>query len=107
MKTLHLCSTFPAFPSPPPRRGWQRSEHCPQSFVPQITPQHVWVGTPGHRGARLVLLPPFFSILLHRPCEVLQEYACSLPGRSGHKTRGVSPHFCDPLTSGNSMVVFN
>src|SRR5262249_33043665 len=40
MRTLHLRSTFPVFPSPPPRRGWQRSEHCPQSFVPQITPQH-------------------------------------------------------------------
>ena len=52
MKTLHLCSTFLAFPSPPPHRGWQRSEHCPQSFAPQITHQHVWVETPGHRGAR-------------------------------------------------------
>ena len=79
MKTLHLRSTFLAFPSPPPRRGWQRSEHCPQSFAPRITPQHVWVGTPGHHGARNGSLSPS-SILLHRPCEVSREYACSLPG---------------------------
>ena len=79
MKTLHLRSTFLAFPSPPPRRGWQRSEHCPQGFVPWITPQHAWVGTPGHPGARSGSLSPY-SILLHRPCEVSQEYACSLPG---------------------------
>ena len=68
MKTLHLRSTFLAFPSPPPRRGWQRSEHCPQSFAPQITPQHVWVGTPGHHGARNGSLSPC-SILLYRPYE--------------------------------------
>jgi hypothetical protein len=78
--TLHLRSTFPAFPRPPPPRGWQRSEHCPQSFAPWITRQHVWVGTPGHHGARSDSLSPS-SILLHRPSEVLQEYACSLPGR--------------------------
>src|SRR5262249_48353430 len=63
-----------------PNRGWQRSEHCPQSFVPRITRQHVWGGTPGHHGVRSGSLSPY-SILLHRPSEVLQEYACSLPGR--------------------------
>ena len=82
--TLYLHSTLPAFPSLPPRRGWQRSEHCPQSFVPRITRQHVWVGTPGHHGVRSGSLSPS-SILLHKPYEVLQEYACSLPGRSGLK----------------------
>ena len=85
--TLHLRSTLPAFPSPPPRRGWQRSEHCPQSFAPPITRQHVWVGTPGHHGARSGSLSPC-SILLHRPCEVSQEYACSPPGHSMAKARG-------------------
>jgi hypothetical protein len=79
-RTLYLRSTLPAFPSPPPHRGWQRSEHCPQSFAPRITRQHVWVGTPGHHGARSGFLSPS-SILLHRPSEVSQEYACSLPGR--------------------------
>jgi hypothetical protein len=78
-KTLYLRSTFLAFPSPPPRRGWQRAEHCPQSFVPQITHQHVWVGTPGHRGARSGSLSPY-SILLHKPYEVSQEYDCAPPG---------------------------
>ena len=77
--TLHLRSTFPAFPSPPPRRGWQRSEHCSQSFAPQITPQHVWVGTPGHHRARSGSWSPS-SILLHRPYEVSQEYDCAPPG---------------------------
>ena len=77
--TLHVRSTLPAFPSPPPHRGWQRSEHCPQSFAPRITRQHVWVGTPGHHGARSGSWSPY-SILLHRPSEMLQEYACSLPG---------------------------
>ena len=82
--TLHLRSTLPAFPRLPPHRGWQRSEHCPQSFAPRITPQHVWVGTPGHHGARSGSLSPC-SILLHRPCEVSQEYACALPGRNALK----------------------
>jgi len=97
-------STFPAFPRPPPPRGWSRSDHWPQSFVPQITPQHVWVGPPGQRGARLGALPPFFSILLHRPCAVLQEYACSLPGRSWHKRRGLSPLMCAMLTPDNTTM---
>jgi hypothetical protein len=92
MKTLHLRSTFLAFPSPPPRRGWQRSEHCPQSFAPWITPQHVWVGTPGHYGARSGSLSPY-SILLHRPSEASQEYACSLPGRNISKARGLRQRF--------------
>jgi hypothetical protein len=48
MRTLHLCSTLPDFPSPFPPRGWQVMEHCSQSFAPWIAPQHVWVGTPGH-----------------------------------------------------------
>jgi hypothetical protein len=79
--TLHFRSTLPNFPSLPPRRGWQRSEHCPQSFVPRITRQHVWVGTPGHHGARSGSWSPC-SILLHRPYEVSQEYACVPPGHS-------------------------
>ena len=79
--TLHLRSTLPDFPSPPPHRDSQRSEHCPQSFTPRITPQHVWVGTPGHYGARSGSLSPY-SILLHRPSEVSQEYVCVPPGRS-------------------------
>ena len=79
--TLHLRSTLPAFPSPPPHRGWQRSEHCSQSFAPQITPQHVWVGTPGHHRARSGSWSPS-SILLHRPYEVSQEYGCAPPGHS-------------------------
>jgi hypothetical protein len=79
--TLHLRSTLPVFPSPPPHRGWQRSEHCPQSFVPQITHQHVWVGTPGHRGARSGSSSPC-SILLHEPYEVQRMYVRSPPGHS-------------------------
>ena len=82
--TLHLCSTLPAFPSLPPRRGWQRSEHCPQSFAPQITRQHIWVGTPGHRRARSGSTSPY-ARLLHRPYKVSQEYACAPPGHSGLK----------------------
>src|SRR6516162_1651597 len=78
--TLYLRSTFPAFPRPPPQRGWQRSDHCPQSFAPRMTRQHVWVGTPGHHEARSGSWSPS-SILLHRPSEVSQAYACSLPGR--------------------------
>ena len=50
--TLHWRAALPAFPRPPPRRGWQRSEHCSQSFVPRMTRRHVWGGTPGHRRAR-------------------------------------------------------
>src|ERR1700675_1302458 len=76
--TLHLRSTLPAFPSPSPRRGWQKPEHCPQSFVPRITPQHVWVGTPGHHRARIGSFSPY-SILLHRPYRVSQGCACSPP----------------------------
>ena len=87
--TLHLRSTLPPFPSPPPRRGWQRSEHCPQSFAPQITHQHVWVGTPEHHRARMGSLSPC-SILLHRPYEVSQEYVCSPPGHSTVKC-GATP----------------
>jgi hypothetical protein len=80
--TLHLCSALFSFPSPSPRRGWQRPEHCPQSFVPRMTRQHVWVGTPEHRRARSGSLSPS-SILLHRPCEVSQEYGCAPPGHNG------------------------
>jgi hypothetical protein len=82
--TLHLRSTFPAFPSPPPRRGWQGSEHCPQSFAPRISRQHVWVGTPGHHGARSGSWSPS-SILLHEPYEVQRMYVRSPPGRKRHK----------------------
>ena len=78
--TLHLRSTSPAFPSPPPRRGWQRSEHCSQSFVLWISRQHVWVGTPGHHGARSGSWSPA-SILLHEPYEVQRMYVRSPPGR--------------------------
>jgi len=70
--TLHFRSTLPAFPRPPPRRGWQRPEHCSQSFAPQMTRQHVWVGTPGHYGARSGSWSPS-SILLHEPYEVPQD----------------------------------
>jgi len=96
--TLHFRSTLPDFPSPPPHRGWQRSEHCPQSFVPRITRQHVWVGTPGHRRARSGSLSPY-SILLHRPCEVSQEYDCAPPGHSMAKARGfmVTPRTSDEM----------
>jgi hypothetical protein len=79
--TLHLRSTLPDFPSPPPHRDSQRSEHCPQSFAPRITRQHVWVGTPGHYRARSGSLSPY-SILLHRPSAVSQEYVCVPPGHS-------------------------
>jgi len=79
--TLHRCSAWFPFPSLPPRRGWQRPEHCSQSFVPLITRRHVWVGTPGHHRARMGSLSPY-SILLHRPYEVWQEHACSPPGHS-------------------------
>jgi hypothetical protein len=86
METLHLRSTFLAFPSPPPRRGWQRSEHCPQSFAPQITHQHVWVGTPGHHRARIGSLSPC-SILLHEHYEVPRVYVRS-PLWSQHALKG-------------------
>jgi len=79
--TLHGCSALFSFPSLPPRRGWQRRERCPQSFRPRITRQPVWVGTPGHRRARMGSLSPS-SILLHEPYEMPQEYACSPPGHS-------------------------
>ena len=79
MLTLHSCSTLSSFPSPSPRRGWQRAEHCSQSFVPQMTRQHVWVGTPGHCGARSGSTSPC-PILLHEPYEVQQVCACLPPG---------------------------
>lgn len=79
--TLHLRSTLPNFPSPPPHRGSQRPEHCPQSFAPQITRQHVWVGTPGHHRARSGSTSPS-AILLHKPYGMSQKYACSSPGRT-------------------------
>jgi hypothetical protein len=85
--TLHFRSTLPAFPSPSPRRGWQRPEHCPQGFVPRITRQHAWVGTPGHHRARSGSLSPS-SILLYRPCEVSQEYGCAPPGHNTAKAGG-------------------
>jgi hypothetical protein len=78
--TLHVRSTLPAFPRPPPRRGWQRSEHCSQSFAPRIARQHVWGGTPGHHGARSGSWSPS-SILLHEPYEVPRMYVRSPPGR--------------------------
>ena len=91
--TLHSCSALSSFPSPSPSRGYQRPEHCPQSFAPQITRQHVWVGTPGHHRARMGSLSPC-SILLHRPYEVSQEYVCSPPGHSGLKAEdsGINSH---------------
>ena len=87
MMTLHLRSTLPSFPSPSPRRGWQRSEHCSQSFTPRITRQHVWVGTPGHHRARSGSLSPC-SILLHEPYEVQRICVRLPPGRSTAKARG-------------------
>jgi len=71
--TLHRCSALSSFPSPFPRRGWQAMEHCSQSFVPRITRQHVWVGTPGHHRARNGSLSPY-SILLHQSYGEFQEY---------------------------------
>jgi len=90
--TLHLCSTLPAFPSLCPPRGWQNMEHCPQSFVPRITRQHVWVGTPGHYRVRTGSLSPC-STLSHRSYEVSQEYAYAPPGRNGLKAEdsGTNP----------------
>src|SRR5712691_6648108 len=79
MLTLHRCSTLSSFPSPPPRRGWQRSEHCSQSFAPRITRQHVWVGTPGHHGAQSGSWSPSL-ILLCEPYEVQQLCVCLPPG---------------------------
>jgi len=79
--TLHLRSTLPTFPRPSPTRGCQRTEHCPQGFAPQITPQHVWVGTPGHHRARSGSLSPS-SILLHEPYEVQRVNIRSPPGHS-------------------------
>ena len=79
--TLHSRSALSSFPSLFPPRGWQKPEHCSQSFVPRITRQHVWVGTPGHHGARSGSTSPY-SILLHRPSEVSQEYDCAPPGHS-------------------------
>jgi hypothetical protein len=86
--TLHWRSTFPAFPRPSPRRGWQRSEHCPQSFAPRITRQHVWGGTPGHYRARSGAFSPS-SILLHEPYEVRRVCARLPPGRNALKRRGL------------------
>ncbi len=92
--TLHFRSTLPSFPSPSPRRGWQRPEHCSQSFTPQITRQHVWVGTPGHRRARSGSLSPC-SILLHEPYEVQRLCVRLPPGRSIAKARGISEDLDD------------
>ena len=78
--TLHVRSTLPSFPSLLPRRGWRKSEHCPQSFRPQITPWPVWVGTPEHHRARLGSMSPC-AILHHKPYKVSQACACSPPGR--------------------------
>ena len=97
---LHLRSTRPSFPSPPPRQGWQRADHCPQSFGPRMTPWPVRVGTPGHRRARSGSSSPS-SILLHKPSEMPQECACSSPGRNisprgvarcGASSKTRSPH---------------
>ena len=45
-----------------------------------MTRQHVWVGTPGHHGARSGAWSPS-SILLHEPYEVQRLYVRSPPGR--------------------------
>jgi len=93
--TLHRCSAWFPFPNLPPRRGWQRPEHCSQSFVPLITRRHVWVGTPGHHRARMGSLSPY-SRLLHRPYEVSQEHACSPPGHSIRPPGGPGRHRLRP-----------
>ena len=97
--TLHLRSPLPSFPRPPPRRGWQRSEHCSQSFAPRIARQHVWGGTPGHHGARSGSWSPS-SILLHEPYEVPRMYVRSPPGRKRLKAgapRTLEGVACKPL----------
>jgi hypothetical protein len=93
--TLPWRSTCPAFPRPPPRRGWQRSEHCSQSFAPRMTRPHVWVGTPGHHRARSGAWSPS-SILLHGPCEVQRMDVCSPPGHR-HLKAGVQERSCGSL----------
>jgi hypothetical protein len=80
--TLHRCSALSSFPSPPPRRGWQRLEHGFQSFAPRITRPHVWIGTPGHHRAQSGSSSPC-SILLHEPYEVQRMYVRSPPGHNG------------------------
>jgi hypothetical protein len=92
LMTRHWRSTLPSFPSPPPRRGWQRSEPCPQSFAPRMTRQHVWVGIPGHPRARTGSSSPC-SILLHEPCEGQRMYVRSPPGHSMAKARGLRRRF--------------
>jgi hypothetical protein len=98
MMTLHFRSTLPAFPSLPPRRGWQRSEHCPQSFAPQITRQHVWVGTPGHRRAHSGSTSPC-ARLLHKPYEVSPKYDCAPPGHRGINAGASPPWLAAPNQS--------
>ena len=78
--TLPWRAPFPTFPRPPPRRGWQRSEQCSQSFAPRMARQHVWGGTPGHHGARSGSWSPS-SILLHAPYEVQRMDVRSPPDR--------------------------
>ena len=73
MKTLHLRSTFLAFPRPPPRRGWQRSEHCPQRFVPRITHQHVWGGHLDITGLELV---PYL-LIRHLFMDLMRCHVCT------------------------------
>jgi len=104
MMTLHSCSTWPDFPSPPPRRGWQRSEHCSQSFALPITRQPIWVGTPGHHRARSGSSSPS-AILLHRSYGVSQEYAYSPPGRNALKDGASTAVFPSPIEgSGTTWV---
>jgi hypothetical protein len=102
--TLHLRSTLPDFPSPFPPRGWQVMEHCPRSFAPWMTPQHVRVGTPGHYRVRIGSLSPD-STLSHRPYEVSLEYACVPPGRNALKDGASTAAFPSPIEgSGTTWV---
>lgn len=79
--TRHARSAWLACPRLCPPRGWQPPAHSSQRCAPQMTPQHVLVGTPGHDGARSGATSPG-ARLLHRPYEVSQEYACSPPGHN-------------------------
>ncbi len=87
MMTLHVRSTFPSFPRLFPRRGWQKPEHCPQSFGPRMTRQHVWVGTPGHHRVRIGSFSPY-PILLHKPYEVSQDIHLLISWSQGSKRGG-------------------